>query len=280
MKKNTHRPPRAPPPPSHQMEALGAAVHRVRPASIASPLHFVNQARRAAAVAAGDGDTGLPSSSSPPSAVHADQFENPANAAAHTATGAEIWRQTRGRVAAFVSGAGTGGTLAGVAAELKRRNPAVAVVLVDPPGSSLHGAVTRGVAYHPVEAEGTRLAAPADTITEGVGLNRVTANFAAALPLIDGAILCTDAEAVAMARHVRAHDGVWVGSSAAVNLVGAVKAAAALPPGAVVVTLLCDGGARHASKFWCGEWVARVGGVAAAVGPVRRREDLGFLETR
>jgi len=264
------------------MEALGAAVHRVRPASIASPLHFVNQARRAAEAAAGRDAASpapSPSPSSPAStAVHADQFENLANAAAHAATGAEIWRQTRGRVAAFVSGAGTGGTLAGVAAELKRRSPGVAVLLVDPPGSSLHAAVARGVAYHPVEAEGTRVAHPADTITEGVGLNRLTANFRLALPFIDGAVRCSDAEAVAMARHVRAHDGLWAGSSAAVNLVGAVKAAAALPPGAVVVTLLCDGGARHASKFWSGEWVAREAGVAAAVGPVRGREDLGFLE--
>ena len=239
-------------------------------------MHFVNLAR-AAAEEGGGGGTGDPPSPSTTTTVYADQFDNPANAAAHAATGDEIWRQTRGRVAAFVSGAGTGGTLAGVASTLKRHSPSIAIVLVDPPGSALHTAVARGVAYDPVQAEGTRIAAAVDTIVEGVGLHRVTPNLAAALPHIDGAVRATDAEAVAMSRHVRTHDGLWVGSSAAVNLVGAVRVARSLPPGAVVVTLLCDAGARHVSKFWCGEWCAREAGVAAAVGPVAGREDLRWL---
>lgn len=245
------------------MEALGATVTRVRPASIASPGHFVHQAAAAAAKTL--------------NAWCADQFANPANAAAHESTGAEIWRQTRGRVAAFVSGAGTGGTLAGVGRELKRRTRGrVALILVDVPGSSLHAAVARGVAYNAVEAEGARAASPDDTIVEGVGLNRLTPHFASALPMIDGAVACTDDEAVAMARHVRAHDGLFLGSTAAVNLVGAVRAARALPPGSSIVTVLCDGGGRHASRFWCAG-AARARGLAAAVGPVRHRLDLGFI---
>jgi cysteine synthase A len=103
-------------------------VQRLRPVSITHPEHPVNVARRRAA-------------QEPGRAIFADQFENPANLAAHLATGEEIWAQTGGRVDAFVSGAGTGGTLAGVSRALKGRRPGVVVVLADPPGSSLYNKV-------------------------------------------------------------------------------------------------------------------------------------------
>jgi hypothetical protein len=103
-------------------------------------------------------------------------------------------------VDAFVSGAGTGGTIAGVSAFLKSQRAGIRVFLVDPPGSSLYNKVERGVLYARVEAEGTRLKHPFDTITEGIGLNRLTANFAAAS--IDGAFQGTDREAVEMAAHL------------------------------------------------------------------------------
>ena len=315
-----------------QMEALGARVTRVRPCSISSPGHFVNLARAAAAKEAAaakqeeeegegegdkDSDDGCDSEKSTPKpqtgggGLFADQFENPANALCHeTGTGEEIWRQTRGRIDAFVCGAGTGGTLAGVAAALARKkrrsllspSSPVAIVLVDPQGSSLFNAVTRGVAYSQTEAEGKRRAHQVDTVTEGVGLNRITGNFARALPLLDGAVACSDAEAVEMARHLLAHDGLFVGSSAAVNCVGAVKVARALKEEAekeegknngnggffsffssrsrssrsnpVVVTLLCDGGGRHLSKFHSAG-ALREAGVAVAV--VRSRSDVRFV---
>lgn len=93
------------------------------------------------------------------------------------APGEEIWRQTGGAIDAFVSGAGTGGTIAGVSAALKAHNPAVRVLLVDPPGSSLYNKVKRGVMYTREEADGRRLRNPFDTITEGIGINRLTHNF-------------------------------------------------------------------------------------------------------
>jgi cysteine synthase A len=302
---------------SRLLRALGADVARLRPVAIAHPEHPVRvAARRAAAEQGQEGGA----------ALFADQFENPANWRAHLQTGEEIWMQAEGargaaalaasssssaaaaaaaaaascshlhpppppppRIDAFVSGAGTGGTLAGASLALKARDARARAVLVDVAGSSLYNRVARGVAYDPREAEGTRLRHPFDTVAEGVGLNRVTANFARAR--VDGAVRCSDAEAVRMAAHVLRHDGLFVGSSAAVNLVGAVKVARAfrrrqeeqrevlmreaggaaggggqassspLPPlpRPVVATLLCDGGARHLTKFHCPEYLATLG---------------------
>lgn len=108
--------------------------------------------------------------------------------------------------------------------------------------------VKRGVLYTRAEAEGTRLRHPYDTVTEGVGLNRLTANFSRAA--IDDAFHCGDQEAVDMGQFLLRREGLWAGSSSCVNCVGAVKAARALGPGHTVVTVLCDGGRRHASKFY------------------------------
>ncbi|PNW71677.1 hypothetical protein CHLRE_16g664250v5 [Chlamydomonas reinhardtii] len=224
---------------ANMIQAYGASVRRVRPVSIVHPEHPVNVARREAA--------------STPGALFADQFENEANFRAHLKTGEEIWQQTQGRVHAFVSGAGTGGTVAGVSTALKARNPRVRVFLVDPPGSSLFNKVKRGVMYTSEEAEGKRLKNPFDTITEGIGINRLTANFNRAL--IDDAFRGTDREAVEMAAYLLRNEGLWVGSSAAMNCVGAVKAARAMGPGHTIVTLLCDGGHRHLSKFHSKEYL-------------------------
>mmetsp|Transcript_2412 Transcript_2412/g.4929 ORF Transcript_2412/g.4929 Transcript_2412/m.4929 type:complete len:414 (-) Transcript_2412:229-1470(-) len=225
------------------LEALGADVERVRPVSITHQDHFVNKARRTAR-----GET-THSTLHGDKGVFADQFENLANTRAHYAgTGPEIWEQTGGQVDAFLAGSGTGGTLAGVSRYLKERKENVRIYLVDPPGSSLHNKVARGVLYTRHEAEGKRLKNPDDTVVEGVGLNRMTANFSGAS--IDASIQVTDQEMVDMSRYLLAKDGLFVGSSSAMNCVGAVKAARELGPGHTVVTILCDWGTRHLTKFW------------------------------
>ena len=228
---------------SATVAALGATVQRVRPVSFTHPGHMVHEARRVAERAIGEHGPGA--------AYFADQFENLSNYRAHLeTTGPEVWRQTGGRLHAFVAGAGTGGTLAGVATYLKQASRGtVACYLADPPGSGLFNLVTRGVMFDSAEAEGRRLRHPQDTITEGVGINRRTANWGMCPPL-DGAFRVTDAEAVAMSRHLRSADGLWVGSSAAVNCVGALRCAQALGRGHVIVTVLCDSGLRHVSRFW------------------------------
>jgi cysteine synthase len=260
------------------LRTAGAVVTLVKPASIVNPHHYVNVARRVAdAINAGRTDelrALLASAASsdgcaqgppfptalPTSALFCDQFETPSNFAAHAeGTGPEIWAQTGGRVDAFVMGAGTGGTLAGVGAALKARRPGVRVLLADPPGSCLYNRVAHGVAFAPQQAEARLRRHRYDTVVEGVGIDRLTANFTVGLPHIDGAYAVGDAEAVGMSWHVLACDGLLVGSSSALNLVGAVRAAADLGPGHVVVTLLCDSGLRHLSRFWNDAYLAGAG---------------------
>jgi len=174
-------------------------------------------------------------------AVHANQFDNTANRAAHEATtGPEIWTQTDGRVDAFTCSCGTGGTLAGVARALKARNPATRIVLADPMGSALHSWVKTGE----LKAEGT-------SITEGIGqAARVPGNLGPDRALIDDAVQVTDEEALEQVFDLQIHEGLSIGGSAGINVAAAIKVARALGPGHRVVTILCDGGARYQSKLF------------------------------
>lgn len=215
----------------------------------------------------------------------ANQFETPSNHLAHLhSTGPEIFAQTGGRVDAFVAGAGTGGTISGVALFLKPRLPSCRIILADPQGSGLYNKVQHGVMFSGTEKEGTRRRHQVDSVVEGIGCNRVTANFEIAYGkgLIDGAVRVSDAQARRMARWLVAKDGIFVGSSSAVNVVGAVVTARRLleeqrvedakmeearrekdgretddvwpeekeKEKKTVVTILCDSGMRHLSRFW------------------------------
>ncbi|KAL9441780.1 hypothetical protein AB3S75_020309 [Citrus x aurantiifolia] len=275
---------------SQILEALGATVERVRPVSITHRDHFVNVARRRALEANelaskcrravdkdgkelehinGYGSDGAIQSSKFPSdctgGFFADQFENLANFRSHyEGTGPEIWEQTGGELDAFVAAAGTGGTVAGVSRFLQENNPNIKCFLIDPPGSSLFNKVTRGVMYTKEEAEGRRLKNPFDTITEGIGINRLTQNFMMAK--LDGAFRGTDREAVEMSRFLVKNDGLFLGSSSAMNCVGAVRVAQLLGPGHTIVTILCDSGMRHLSKFYDVHYLSQQGLTPAAAG--------------
>ena len=222
------------------IRALGAELEVVKPAAIANPDAKENVARRRAAEL-GDGS------------ICCDQFDNLANMRAHgeNGTGGEVWEQTKGRVDAFVMGAGTGGTLAGVSAYLKERKPSVRCYLADPPGSALHHRVEHGVLYAQEQQERTAKRHRYDTIMEGVGCDRVTANFAKAL--VDGSFRVEDDESVAMAKHLLKEEGLFVGGSSAMNCVAAVRAARRLGPGHTIVTILCDGGQRYLNSVHASE---------------------------
>ena len=190
---------------------LGAVVERVTPAPIVDQLHFVNRARTAAARHTED-------QAVKGRGLFADQFETEANYQAHfEGTGPEIYAQAGGDVDAFVAGAGTGGTLSGVALYLREKVPNCRIVLADPQGSGLYNKVKHGVMFHSLEREGTRRRDQVDTIVEGIGLTRSTRNFEVGREEIDDAVKVSDAQAKNMARWLVENDGIFVGSSSAVN---------------------------------------------------------------
>ena len=171
-------------------------------------------------------------------AVWANQFDNLANREGHRATtGAEIWRQTGGRIDAFTCACGTGGTLAGVALALKAHKPEVRIVLADPMGSALYSWVKTGA----LTLEGT-------SITEGIGQSRVPENLAGAP--VDEAVQVTDPEALEQVFDLQIHEGLSVGGSTGINVAAAIAVARQLGPGHTVATILCDGGARYQSKLF------------------------------
>ncbi|HEX7035154.1 MAG TPA: cysteine synthase A [Pseudomonadales bacterium] len=216
------------------LETLGAEVRQVPTVPYRDPMNYQKQAGRYAA--------------SLPNAVWANQFDNLANRQAHyESTGPEIWRQTAGKVDAFVAATGTGGTLAGVARFLKEQRPDVRIVLADPMGSALYNWVKTGEATM----------SPGPSITEGIGNSRITENLAGTP--IDDAVQITDQAMVDMVYRMMREEGWFFGSSTGINLCAAVETARRLGPGHTIVTVLCDGGSRYQSRLFNPEFLAAKG---------------------
>jgi len=188
---------------------------------------------------------------STPNAIWANQFDNVVNRQAHyESTGPEIWRDTGGKVDAFVSAVGTGGTLAGTARFLKERNPKVRIVLADPHGSALYSWAKTG-----------ELRAEGGSITEGIGTTRITANFEGTP--VDDAERVSDLEAVGMVYRLLREEGLFVGGSTGINMAAAVSTARKLGPGHTVVTLLCDRGSLYFKRLFNPAWLREKGLEAA-----------------
>ena len=171
-------------------------------------------------------------------AIWANQFDNVANRGIHIETTApEIWSQTDGRVDAFVSAVGTGGTLAGTAMGLRERNPDIKIGLADPEGAALYEWYANGE----LKSEGS-------SISEGIGQGRVTANLEGLE--VDFPYLIPDSEALPIVFDLLKEEGFCVGLSSGINVAGAIRAAKELGPGHTVVTLLCDLGQRYSAKIW------------------------------
>jgi len=181
--------------------------------------------------------------SEPNGAYWANQFDNVANRQAHIeTTGPEIWRQTDGKVDAFVAAVGTGGTLAGVGIALKERNAEVRIVLADPMGAALYSYYKHGV----LQSEGS-------SITEGIGQGRITKNLEDAP--IDDALRVSDAEALPVIFDLLVDEGLLLGGSSGINVAAAVKLAQQLGPGHTIVTVLCDYGTRYQGKLFNPEFL-------------------------
>ncbi|HLO51966.1 MAG TPA: cysteine synthase A [Kamptonema sp.] len=180
-------------------------------------------------------------------AIWANQFDNLANRQAHyETTGPEIWKQTGGKIDAWVTATGTGGTFAGVGMFLKEKNPAIRSILADPMGSGLYSYVKTGE----IKIEGS-------SITEGIGTSRITANMENAP--IDDAIQIDDTEAVRVIYQLLRKDGLFMGGSVGINVGAAVALAKQMGPGNTIVTVLCDGGSRYQSRLFNREWLAGKG---------------------
>lgn len=213
------------------LRALGADVRTVLPVPFANENHFYHTARKIAAEL--------------PNAFWANQFENTANGDFHfESTGPEIWRQTKNKLKLFTCAIGTGGTMSGVSRYLKSQNPNARVVAADPYGSGIYSQLKEG-----------KLASTGSSITEGIGIMRLTENFKAAH--IDDAIQIADQDAVNMIFHVAENDGLFLGTSAGLNLAAAYQLAQMRAgSGDIIVTILCDHGTRYSSRLLSEAWLA------------------------
>ena len=174
----------------------------------------------------------------PNGAVWANQFDNVANRRGHyETTGPEIFDELDGKVDGFVSAVGSGGTLAGVGMALKERDPRIKIALADPMGAALYSYYTTG-----------ELKSSGSSITEGIGQGRVTANLEGAP--VDFAFQIPDEEALPIVFDLVVEEGLLLGGSSGINIAGAIRLARELGPGHTIVTLLCDSGARYASKLF------------------------------
>jgi cysteine synthase A len=177
--------------------------------------------------------------SEPNGVLFADQWNNLDNAKAHyDSTGPEIWQQTGGKLDGFICSVGTGGTLAGISRYLKEQNKGIVIGCADP----------RGAAMYELFKHGAAKSTPGGSITEGIGLGRVTSIIETAK--VDEAYLIPDEEAVPVIFELLEHEGLCLGGSTGINVAGAIRLAQQLGPGKTIVTILADYGNRYQSKLF------------------------------
>ncbi len=178
------------------------------------------------------------SKTEPNGVIWANQFDNIANRKGHyETTGPEIFEQTDGKVDGFICAVGTGGTLAGTGLYLKERNPEFVIGLADPLGAALHSFYTTG-----------ELSSCGDSITEGIGQGRITANLEGAN--VDYSFQIPDEEALPICFDLLKEEGLCLGGSSGINVAGAIRLAEKIGPGKTIVTILCDSGVRYQSKLF------------------------------
>ena len=178
-------------------------------------------------------------------AIWANQFDNVANRHGHYEnTGPEIFEQCDGKVDAFICAVGTGGTLAGTGMALKERNPDIIIALADPLGAALHSFYTTG-----------EFSSWGDSITEGIGQGRITANLENAP--VDLSFQIPDEEALPICFDLLKEEGLCLGGSSGINVAGAIRLAKEIGPGKTIVTILCDSGIRYQTKLFNPEFLRK-----------------------
>ena len=211
------------------LRQAGAELIEVPAVPYKDPNNYIKQSGRLAEEYAAKEDAG---------AIWANQFDNVANRQGHfDTTGPEIWDQTDGTLDGFVCAVGTGGTLAGVGMYLKSRSKDVKIGLADPMGAAIYNFYANGE----LKSEGS-------SITEGIGQGRITANLEGAP--VDFPFQIPDEEALPIMYNLIREEGLSVGTSSGINVAGAIRLAKELGPGHTIVTILCDGAHRYASKIF------------------------------
>jgi len=181
-----------------------------------TPGHYVSTAKRI--------------SEETPNSFYPDQYNHPANPAAHYATtGPELWADTEGKITHFVSGIGTGGTISGTGRYLKEKNPKIKIIGADPYGSIFKTYKESG---HVPEAT--------PYLVEGIGQSLPVGN--ADLGIVDEIVNITDRESFEYARELSRREGIFCGGSTGTNFAAALKIAKDLDETAVVVFIVCDTG--------------------------------------
>lgn len=213
------------------LTAYNAEILKVPPCPFSDQNHFYHTARKI-------------SESEPEKYFWANQFENLANYEIHyQTTGPEIWNQLHDKIDIFCSSSGTGGSLGGISCFLKEKNKTISTVLIDPMGSGL---------YHYFHSK--EMKSQGSSVTEGIGIMRLTENFKKAL--IDDALQIDDQKMISMLYHVAYNDGLLIGTSAGLNLYGAYELAKKNQnSGKNIVTLLCDSALRYQSKVFNPQWL-------------------------
>ena len=215
------------------LRALGAELVLVPPTKFSNPGHFVHTSRRLAEETEG--------------AVWANQFDNIANRKAHIeSTAPEIWEQMEGRIDGFTCSVGTGGTLAGVALGLKEFDDKIRIALTDPHGAALYNYYACG-----------ELSSEGNSVAEGIGQGRITANLEGAP--IDTQFRISDEEGLYWVARLLREEGLCLGLSSGINVAGAVELGKQLGPGKRVVTILCDTGFRYLSSLYNRDWLEEKG---------------------
>jgi cysteine synthase A len=180
----------------------------------------------------------------PNGVLFADQWNNLDNRKAHyVSTGPEIWEQTGGKIDGFICAIGTGGTIAGVSTFLREKKKDIVIGVADPKGAAMYNFFSRGEAK----------ASEGGSITEGIGLGRVTTIIQDIK--VDHAYLIPDEEAVPVIFDLLEHEGLCMGGSTGINVAGAMRLARELGPGHTIVTILADYGTRYQSKLFNPEFL-------------------------
>ncbi len=216
------------------LRLFGAELHEVPAVPFKNPENYVHVAARLAKELARTEQHGV---------VYANQWDNLSNGDGHyRSTGPEIWRQTDGAVDAFCCAIGTGGTISGVGRYLKEKNANIVIAVSDPLGSCMFNYYKHG-----------ELRADGNSITEGIGQGRITANIASAP--VDDAFQIPDEEALLVNFDLLSEEGLCLGGTSGINVAGAIRLAREMGPGRTIVTVLCDFGTRYQAKMFNPEFL-------------------------